>query len=533
MFFRIYLFISFRSKIFCYEHENFETISHPTQILPIAILWYDLIDRFPPELTPILNNESQHRNGKTINGGKSMKKKTLNQSKETNSSNLTKSITSNSGVWECPSPVPPLPPPPPTLPLPSTPQEPTQNSTTIESPKTKYPSHCMVPYHRVFSAPTLPLTISTEQPPMTTTTTTTQQISSSRDPRLVRTKRETTSETIPLSPQHLLNERSLSDGSGTTTKSSKTSSDELVLITKSSSIIYIPLNSSSSLIDPRLKTLKSTRNIFYLELQAVKHALQQQKRLNHYYDPKSGLPPKTNYTLVPLLIRQVSINEYERLLNDDNNTYKFTKHSNGIDYSSLYVSVVDCFNFGFIKSPKTNQTYIDLEQHENKLAYEQIEISNELIQREKQLNSQQIRLRLREKRQRRMQQQMNEKQYTKSLSSIISPSITNSKYYIASGRQLLKEHQISSSSSSEKLSNMSLSTDLLDFFSREYKNENRLHVKHLLAELVGVFIEKYHIESNQSIKNQNSIEGKKKTSFLSYFERSFYFLFFSSCRTYT
>jgi hypothetical protein len=52
----------------------------------------------------------------------------------------------------------------------------------------------------------------------------------------------------------------------------------------------------------------------------------------------------------------------------------------------------------------------------------------------------------------------------------------------------------------------------LDFFSREYKTENRPHVKHLLAELVGVFIEKYHVDCDQTTKNNaernhSSVEG--------------------------
>ena len=356
----------------------------------------------------------------------------------------------------------------------------------------------MIPYHRVYSTPSVMTTSNAE--PSLQQQQPTQQIINTRDPRLIRTKRETTStssDTIPLSPQHLLNERSLSDGS-IPTKSVKTSANELLLITKSTSVIYIPLNSSASLIDPRLKTLKQTRNIFYLELQAVKHALQQQKRLNHYYDPKSGLPPKTSYTLVPFLMRQVSMNEYERLLNDENNTHKFTKHSNSIDYSSLHISVVDCFNFGLTKP---NQEYVDLEQNENKLAYEQIEISNELIQREKQLNSQQIRLRLREKRQRRVQQQLYDKQSLKSCPSLL----TNSKLYMTTGRKLLKEHQISTS-----IPNTThLSPVLLDFFSREYKNENRPHVKQILAEVVGIFMEKYHIEQNQQNGegNHSSVQG--------------------------
>jgi hypothetical protein len=406
---------------------------------------------------------------------------------------------SNFGTWEGPTQD--------TI-IPETPPIPN----TIESPTTpKYPSHFMTPFHRAFSNPLVISTSTTEQQqhPPSQPSPLPLQISNSRDPRLLRTKRESTlisSETIPLSSQHPFPERSLSEGS----KPLKTSSDELVLITKSTSLIYIPLTSSTSLIDPRLKTLKQTRHIFYLELQAVKHALQQQKRLNHYYDPKTGLPPKTSYTLVPFLVRHVSNNEYERLLNDDNNTYKFNKHSNGIDYSSLYISVDDCFNFGLSKPLKTNQLYIDLEQNENKLAYEQIEISNELIQREKQLNSQQIRLRLREKRQRKMQQQINEKKNLKtSLTSPLSSAIssTNSKLHIATGRQLLKEHKISTIPENTYISN-----DLLDFFSREYKNENRPHVKHLLAELVGVFVEKYHVQHNETRGNngerrRSSIQG--------------------------
>ncbi|CAF3839686.1 unnamed protein product [Rotaria sp. Silwood1] len=155
-----------------------------------------------------------------------------------------------------------------------------------------------------------------------------------------------TIKTVPLFPQQLIQERSLSDGS---IKILKTSTDDPLLLIKTSTLISIPLNSSISLNDPRLKTFKQTRNIFYHELQAVKHALQQQKRLNHYYDLKNGLTPKASYTVISYIIRQVSNDEYERLL-----------------------------------KPKTyNQMYIDFEQNENRLAYEQIEMSNELIEREK------------------------------------------------------------------------------------------------------------------------------------------------------
>ncbi|CAF1486170.1 unnamed protein product [Adineta ricciae] len=462
------------SLIFCYEHENFEPVSRPPQILPIAILWYDLKDKFPPELTSIhlpkatLTQESQQRNGKSANGRVAIKTKT---------SKPTVSIPdkmSTSGTWNTPVPETSV----------------TEHATTNPSDSStitaaKYPSHLMVPYHRVYSTPAVVVTTSNEE----TSSNIPQIVQSSRDPRLTRAKRDRSSlssDTNPLSPQSAQIERSLSENSSTT----KSLSDELVLITKSTSLIYIPLNSSSPLLDPRLKTLKSTRSVFFLEPQTVKHALQQQKRLNHYHDSKSGLPPRTSYSPVPYLVREVSNEEYERLINESNSSCKLNKHSNGVDYSALHISVFDCFNFGLVQPSATGSMCVDLERKENKVAYEQIEMCNELIQREKQLNSQQIRLRLRDKRQRRIQQHLDEKKNLErhsSKSTSLSPSLSaNSKSYIATGRKLLKDHQISSTSSTRQFS-----PDLFDFFSQEYRTETRSHVKQLIAELVGIFIEKY------------------------------------------
>ncbi|CAF4591181.1 unnamed protein product, partial [Rotaria magnacalcarata] len=51
----------------------------------------------------------------------------------------------------------------------------------------------------------------------------------------------------------------------------------------------------------------------------------------------------------------------------------------------------------------------------------------------------------------------------------------------------------------------------LDFFSYEYQNEERSHVKHLLAEVVGVLVEKYGLENKQIISKHTqdeAIEGK-------------------------
>jgi hypothetical protein len=168
------------------------------------------------------------------------------------------------------------------------------------------------------------------------------------------------------------------------------------------------------------------------------------------------------------------LNEYERQLKN---------------FSSLHISVIDCFHFGFKKS--TDQLYIDLEENENQLAYEQIQMSNQLIQHEKELNSQEIRLHLREKRQRKIQEQIYEQKKN---------DLTSSKLFIHNGRKLLKEHQIITSS------NNHISLELLDFFSYEYRHENRPHVKRILAELIGIFIEKYGLDYQQI--TSKAIQGR-------------------------
>jgi hypothetical protein len=385
-----------------------QTLSHPSQILPLAILWYDLKEKFSSELTST-SQESQQRNGKNV--------KLLNSFKNTQTIKpIPKPILPlTNGTWDDLTPDTT-----PILPTPIPPSPPT------------YPSQFMIPYSSLYTSFSNP-----------------QPSTIYRDPRLTRTV--SSSETIPLSPQNSLVEKSLSSK-------------------------VIPLNSTSQLIDPRLQTLKQSQNIFYLETNAVKHALQQQKRLNNYHDTKnSSISKKTNYTLIPFLIRSISSDEYER-----NN--QLSKNSSRTDYSSLYISVIDCFRFGFEKSD--NQLYIDLEQNENQLAYEQIKISSQLIQQEQQLNSQEIRLHLREKSQRKNEEQINQRK---------TYSSSNSKIYINNGRKLLKEHQVGASANNQ------ISLELLDFFSYEYRHETRPHVKRILAELLGVFVEKYGLKYKQTL----------------------------------
>ncbi|UJR13818.1 hypothetical protein I4U23_000829 [Adineta vaga] len=390
------------SLIFCYEHKDMQTVSHPSQILPLAILWYDLTEKFSTELTPSLK-ELQQRNPKPLQPINSYKmKQTIKP--------VSKSILPlNTGTWD----------------------EPIQElSTKIinETTPTKYPSQFMVPY-------------------------TSQQLTTTYMTRTV-----ISVETIPLSPLE---------------KSSSTKQPSIEKV--------IPFNSTNQLVDPRLKTRKQTHNVFYLENKAIKHALQQQKRLNNYCNTKNELlTKKTSFTLIPFEIHSISLNEYE--CQRQNSSLK--------DYSSLSISVVDCFQMGLKRSEK--QLYIDLEDNINQSAYKQIQISNQLIEQEKQLNSQERRLHLREQRQRKFQEHLNErKKY----------ELPNSTFYVNNGRKLLKEHQIISSV------NHQLSPELLDFFSHEYRQENRPQVKRILAELLGIFVEKYGLQSKQTVLNDAQVRA--------------------------
>lgn len=429
------------------------------------------------------NQEPPYRNGKARNG-RGVANKKLSISKLSTpplvSSSLLNTSTGEKSTQES-APVE-------KAPVPSTPEVPT----------TKYPSQFMVPYRRPYSHPSQNKALTID--PLSTGTS--LQIARTRDPRLLRAQRETasvSSETIPLSPQHLLLERALSDHPFTS-KFIRTSPDDAPLLLRSSSLaITIPLNSNVTLTDPRLATMTSTRTVFFLELQAVKHAQQQQKRLNHYHDAKSGLPPRTSYFLVPYLARQVSVDEYERLWNHDQTSLQWKGSSHTSDYSSLHVAVVDCFNFGFSRTSSGEHSCIDLEEEENRIAFDQLETTSDLIEREGQLNSQHRRLRLRERRHRRRLQHINERRVTNSkssssssnsppASSIVSP---HSKINIVAGRQMLKDYPLTSA-----LPNAHVSSDLLEFLSREYRHETRCHVKHLLAELVGVFIGKYHLKQH-------------------------------------
>lgn len=360
----------FFSKIFCYEHEDFQTRSHPSQILPLAILWYDLTEKFPPELAPIPQQSKP----------KSSPKKKSNPPEST------------TGTWDKP----------------------------IQTTPAKYPNQGLIPFTPLYTSF---CTSQTDSPSI---------------------KKLITSETIPLSPV-----KSIQDLS----PSFKRTNNEKKLPPKN-----IPLTHSSNLLDPRLSTLKQTHQIFYLESKAVKRVRQQQKRLNQYCDSST----KTHYALIPFHIHSISSEEYAK------------KNSSTKTSSSLMISVVDCLQFGLKTS--ANQSCIDLDENENLIAYQQIQRSNALIEQERDLNSQTIRLHLREKRQRKVQEEIHQQK---------KHDLANVKIYMQNGRKLLKEHQQTNPSKRD------FSIELLDFFSYEYQHENRPYVKRILAELIGIFIEKY------------------------------------------
>ena len=245
-----------------------------------------------------------------------------------------------------------------------------------------------------------------------------------------------------------------------------------------------------------------------MDTSSVKRALIQQKRLDQHHGAKHRLLSKTTYAPIRLSIREVSDEEYARLQNDDHSDHTWNTYVNGFDCSSVHISVVDCLNFGFASASLDDPSCIDLEQSENQLAYEQIRVADDLMKREKQLNSQEIRLRLREKRHQKLQQQLNERMAGEpDLPSESNGSGTrigplHAKRYAASGRQWLKEHR-----PAVRSTDTHVPSELLAFLSREYRSESRAHVKHLLAELGGVLIEKYQLHGDQNEHNCQQDQG--------------------------
>ncbi|CAF0755983.1 unnamed protein product [Adineta ricciae] len=388
------------SLVFCYEHNDMEPMTRPSQVLPLAILWYDLTEKFSCELVPALK-QPQQRHIKPL--------------QQVNSYRMKRTVELISK---------------PVVPLKTDIQnEPSVTSSIIktnETTPTKYSNESMISYSSLYTS-------------FSTTRTTTTPV-----------------EIVPLSPLE------------------KSTSSKQRLAEK-----IIPLTPANPSIDPRLKSLKQTHDVFYLENTAVKRALQQQKRLNNYCDTRNELLTKrTSYTLIPYVVQPMCINEYERQRENS-----LTK-----DDFSLHVSVVDCFQLGLKRSD--TQSHIDLEDTTNQFAYEQIQMSNRLIEHEKYLNSQERRLNLRERRQRKFQEYLNErKKY----------ELPNSRICINNGRKLLKERQVISSS------NTHLSSDLLDFLCNEYRQETRPQVKRILEELSGILMEKYGLDdpkSNQTASGQ-------------------------------
>lgn len=422
-------------KVYCYEHNDFETISRPSQILPLAILWYDLKEKFSPKLIS-KSEESLQDSDKMI---KSCKLNTNKPVPKPITKSTPQSLLSlDTGTWDDLTSN--------TKPISDTKVvTETKISPTTPTIPNKYPSQFMLPFSSFSNL---------------------QQLTNYRDPRLARTV--TSSETIPLSPQALKQEKVPLE-----THSPVNS----VLFSKKGYLVTIPLDSTTDLTDPRLKNGHTNRKVVYLEAKALKHALQQQKRLNNYRSSNNDTKPKTSYTLIPFIFRSVSSDE---LKSDDKNESFIT------DYSPLSISVIDCFHFGL--KPANDKLYVDLEENDNQLAYEQLSTSNQLIEQQKKLNSQEIRLRLRDKRQRKVQDYLNQqKKY----------ALPNSKAYVNAGRKFFKEHKISVTPSIHKIP-----SEVLNFLALEYQNEQRFHMKRLLSELVGVLIEKYDIENKEIISSQ-------------------------------
>jgi hypothetical protein len=327
------------------------------------------------------------------------------------------------------------------------------DETTKSSTPTKYPSQFMLPIHRTSLYPTLYTSIDSQQTVLPTrpTSTTVQ-----------------TAEINPLSPQK-------STLPGMSSSLPSTCSDNTT-----SSISSIPLTARQTLTDPRLASRQSTDKVVYLESHAVKKALDKQKRhKTHAHSNRNSSVTHADYHLIPLISR------------DDHEQRTMGVSPLSTSTPSLFVSVTDCFHFGFDKHHQ--QTYIDLDENNNRLAFEHLQVSNELHERTQQIQSRQLRLRLREKRQRRTHEQANSKHNEQVSSTAVCQQ----------ARRLLNEHRLPSSFTCQ------LSNDVLNFFSYEYRHETRPHVKRMLVELVGVYIEKYRFErtTNEPV-DEPSLESK-------------------------
>lgn len=508
---RYYHFFTY-SKVYCYEHKDFETISCPKQILPIAIVWYNLngtlfSDSFfltskTSNGTRVIN-ESNHRVKSRLNDTTSIEK-TNGHSRCTSS----ESIKSEMGIIS-----------------PHTTNK-SWNGVQIEFDSTNIGANRIVDEqnHTIVNlqpSSTIP-SIVHEEVLVKNVLINHSPSRNNRDPRLSQNKSSSTlksSENVLSSPTPTLIEKSINDVSNSKCVTPTTEESSLVPKTTSSlPSTVIPLVSNVSLVDPRPKITDGSRMVALLDIQIFKFVMQQQRRLNHYYESKTTVNRKTFYRPVPCQVRRVSVDQYQRLSNQNQLNGLVTGESQKHNYPLLNVSVVDFFEFGFSSASTTPSNYIELNSPESKLAYDQMEQSNDLIRRESQLNSQQIRLGIRENRQKKVREQMRE------IRSNLTKTSIQTKKYVISGRQFLKEYPVKTSEN-----NTTVSKELLEFLSREYRHETRSNVKHVLAELVGIFVEKYGLDTSIG-ENPSTTTSEQERSMTNESMQSFSLLFVSAER---
>ena len=414
-------------------------MARPAQILPIAILWYDLGKGVSFDF-PTVFHEPEQVNGRTIQVKPIVKKPSPSKSVDLLAPLPNKVIQHDLK------------------------EVPVASSIATITP-TKYPNQFMSPQHRLQSYSSLYTSFS-------------DRSQSIQRQDLVPTAPP---ETIPLSAQKPAVARSQSEvplsSDASERKKSKT----------------IPFDSTAALTDPRLTSSKAPRTTLYLESSAVQRVVKQQQRLNQYCTSNKNSVPKTAYRLIPLIAHPVSL--VDRGKTNPSSSSEPTLKT----YIPLDVSVIDCLQFGF--KVTGDEQCIDLEQHENRSAYAQIKTSNQLIEQEKRLSSRELRLRWREKRLRRLQEhELHAKKCDSSASS--SELAVQSAMHTENGRKLLDEHRLTASP------NRCLSTELVHFFAYEYHHETRLHVKRLLAEVIGVLAEKYELEPCQTATDTECVEGQ-------------------------
>lgn len=206
----------------------------------------------------------------------------------------------------------------------------------------------------------------------------------------------------------------------------------------------IPLETNDSQVDPRAKSLASKKL----------HLVLPKKRPS---DRSS-----TNFSMIPF---------FNRTENGEN-------CPKSIQVKPFSIEVVDFFDL--TQRTSTEENFIDLEDPKNGTIFEKLQLQEQKNRKTKRFRS--------------------DESNSKNEQKAKKIRRDDFKIHFEKGRAALKSRTLKEDFQPK------FSDEILDFFSNEYRRENRLHVKRILAELTGIFIEKYPQKLNEDQPQGKSLE---------------------------